>query len=1698
MKKAFNFRSAIVCVLVLIMCLTAFVACDKDKDGQDDLSGLGKAKDYVKQLYINNNEETAADYTVVSKVNIAGTIYNVSWTVAITTEGADADSVKVVAGESNVTIDVIDMAESEIKYVLTATITDAKGNTETVSFNRKVPKFHVATWKEYAEAKDGKLLVVDGIVTMFNSKKDGASYNNMYIQDNDGAYYAYSMDEDPKDKNIAVGMKVRLTGTKKNYNGTYELEKVLIKEVLDTNVQEVAPININELLANATSVKDKKLTNLQGSIITLTDAILVEVDDSQKYCYFTVGGIKTYIRPSASAGFLSSKEITAFMKAFKEKIGYTATITGQALVYNNAFYMQPISKDAVEYGAVANLTPAEQVKFVKDNANALSNVTYSGYSVTLPGASDIFTDVKIAWTVDNTEICKIENGVATFTYDDTKEGGKVKLTATYTHATDTTVAPLQNEYTLELLAPQEATVEQFLTKDEDGKVYIITGYIVADGSSSGKGSFVVADATGAVFSYNKADVALGDKVKVFGTRSSSSGVPQIGTLNVVKLDKAEGESYTYPTPEVIDGTTFDLSTLTKTSIVDYTGKYTKVTGLTFYKDGTYNSAGLLKEGKTAGSTAKDDYTQVLSLYTASDAIPDEWAGKPIVVYGYVRGFKADTYLTIQVAKVEIGYDDATKVAQAKEALTEAKIGGTEFDKSFDLPTKGDWDTTITWAVEGESSVLAIEGNHATVTKPQTESETVTIVATIKSGEVTDTKKFVLTILGETPSYAVNWEGANITAVYGDDNTALAAGGEVKKGTVVKFTVVLPANKLISSVTVNGEALANTAYVTTFSVTVSAVSNVVVNYVEYTPIKVADFIAKTKGNTLYAITGYIGASSATADEEGSFVVIDETGAAFSYNKVVGLALGDYVTVYGTRAENFSFPQVGTVHVEKLEGGTYVEPTAEEIAVADVKVDGTDLYIGKFYQIVGGTIAVDGNYINLMNGTKRVASLYTNSTDAETYKALAGKEVIVYGYSRGVNTKNSYWQVQVARMVEVNDALKVERAKAALTIDVTSTGANFTLPTTGINGTTITWTSSNTAVVSIEGGNATVDNTTITEDTVVTLTAAIKLNATTDTKTFDVTITKEIKNYTVTIVAPTQGGTLVVKANTEEVVSGASLTENTVLTFVAEPAKGYKLVAIKVNGVAVSETTLALTENVEVTAEFAEEYPAMTIAQFKNSDTATGAGAKLTGVVTSIDKKAVYIQDADGNAVYVFFGYKAPYSDTLTTMVVGKQYTFTGMKDVYNDLVQLKEPVVIGEAIDPEKMPTPKVLDENAYKNLQKSNSAEYVTINEIVVSGGKWMLGETEIAHYEGNAPSANTTALNARVALLKDGVKFNLVGVNVTLNNKGALQIAVHSADQVVIDWVPVATVDLKEIGVNGTAKITVVADPAVTTDVKAEFVTENDQIATVDANGVVTGVAVGTVGINVTANGHTVKVEITVKETVDEFTVNYTKTVDGANGSIASVMAGETAVEPGTKVVKGTKVTVTVAPAEGYQLASYTLNGGEAVAAKGQTSFDVTVTDNVTIAVTFEVKPAEPVLVATFALGENGTASHFDGSEKQEYTEVSGDYTLNIANGTKMYTGARDAKGNSCIKLGTGKAAATFTITVPTGVKKVVVYIAGYKTKVGAYTINGGAVAKTTTKSDDGSYEAVAIDVPADGKIVIATTSAGCRAMINTIEFYA
>ncbi len=134
------------------------------------------------------------------------------------------------------------------------------------------------------------------------------------------------------------------------------------------------------------------------------------------------------------------------------------------------------------------------------------------------------------------------------------------------------------------------------------------------------------------------------------------------------------------------------------------------------------------------------------------------------------------------------------------------------------------------------------------------------------------------------------------------------------------------------------------------------------------------------------------------------------------------------------------------------------------------------------------------------------------------------------------------------------------------------------------------------------------------------------------------------------------------------------------------------------------------------------------------------------------------------------------------------------------------------------------------------------------------------------------------------------------------------------------------------------------------------------------------------------------------------------------------------------------------------------------------------------------------FELGANGEATHSDGSSQTSYTETVSGYTLNITGGTKFYTGARDAKGNSALKMGTSSAAGSFSMTVPADVTKVIFKVAGYKAKTVTVSVNGASQAITTT-SDNGAYTDVEVDTTSTKTITFATGT-NYRCMIDSITY--
>ena len=139
---------------------------------------------------------------------------------------------------------------------------------------------------------------------------------------------------------------------------------------------------------------------------------------------------------------------------------------------------------------------------------------------------------------------------------------------------------------------------------------------------------------------------------------------------------------------------------------------------------------------------------------------------------------------------------------------------------------------------------------------------------------------------------------------------------------------------------------------------------------------------------------------------------------------------------------------------------------------------------------------------------------------------------------------------------------------------------------------------------------------------------------------------------------------------------------------------------------------------------------------------------------------------------------------------------------------------------------------------------------------------------------------------------------------------------------------------------------------------------------------------------------------------------------------------------------------------------------------------------------------LAAFNLGNDGSASHNDGTLATTKTYTNNGYTLTINGTAQMWADARDAKGNGCIKLGTGSNTGSLNFTVASGVNSVTLDVAKYKDKASALKVNGTQYT-LTKNSNDGQYETITVDTSANKTVTVETTSSGKRVMINTISFY-
>lgn len=691
----------------------------------------------------------------------------------------------------------------------------------------------------------------------------------------------------------------------------------------------------------------------------------------------------------------------------------------------------------------------------------------------------------------------------------------------------------------------------------------------------------------------------------------------------------------------------------------------------------------------------------------------------------------------------------------------------------------------------------------------------------------------------------------------------------------------------------------------------------------------------------------------------------------------------------------------------------------------------------------------NYIELIAQSNGAASLQvkTKSTESATwtfnneYNMLTGKydgtnDGFLSGYTnssgklytaiRGREMDNIEKRSYPARLLsaEITDEEAVAATKESLTLNA-SYGDTFTVPTTGEHGTAIAWALKEANdKVTVNTGTVSFN---ITETTNITLVATITKGNASDTKEFAISLLKETPKFTVTWNDATITS---VKNGEATVASGDQVDLNTTLTITVAPAEGMKLASYKI-GEGEAVTTVAgktsfeivVTADTALSVQYVEQYPAKTIAEFKAADKSTEY--KVTGIVTNMDSKAIFIQ-MGGDALYLL-----DYGKHAEGVAVGKKVTYRGKLGEYNGLLQMSNPtlVKVEDAAADEKIEAT-VLDETKYKALVANDAAKLVTINDLVYQDGSiaaktninFKLGETKVVvRFEAKGDSAN---IIAALKNIKAGDKISLENVN--------------------IGWF------------NGSQAII-----SLVSSVKVAELSTAEKIARVKAELEGNPVVINKAGQGVTLPTYD---GVTITWTLPEGTTVCTLTEDGL-----SVIA--TALPEEEAKVKAT--------------ATFAIDG-----TNGTAEVEITIRSS-----------SAPVLstVATFTFPTStDTTKHNDGVSVAKYDGKDGEYSLTITNGTGFNTKANDAKGNGCIKLGTGKAAGKFTLTVDTSIKTVKIYIAGYKANVGKFKINGGTEQSTTKISNNGEYDCIEIEVPANGVINFETTSGGYRAMISKIEFVA
>jgi len=244
-------KKMIALALATAMCTAAFAGCSNETASSSAASSssepassapvveekpeedlLADAVAYVKTIYKNAAEITSKDYQVIATVPVGTEKFDITWSADVA-----EDTVKIVKGDDGmVTIDVNEGSTEEVPYVLTATLSDASGKTESLSWNHILPATMNVDGMTYAELVDLAYTVEDGVTLEDSYRLFGTITNIDTAWSEDYKNITVTIAVDGREdkpvmcyrlagegaKDLKVGDEITVEGQFTNYKGTIE------------------------------------------------------------------------------------------------------------------------------------------------------------------------------------------------------------------------------------------------------------------------------------------------------------------------------------------------------------------------------------------------------------------------------------------------------------------------------------------------------------------------------------------------------------------------------------------------------------------------------------------------------------------------------------------------------------------------------------------------------------------------------------------------------------------------------------------------------------------------------------------------------------------------------------------------------------------------------------------------------------------------------------------------------------------------------------------------------------------------------------------------------------------------------------------------------------------------------------------------------------------------------------------------------------------------------------------------------------------------------------------------------------------------------------------------------------------------------------------------------------------------------------